>query len=355
MNEEKQKKFKATNKLWFYLGGLAGLLAFIGISAWWDLTFGAFDVKDFVADTLILTAICLATMVLSDLLSQEANMNKILGVYNIACNEYNDAMVLVEPIKVYFAQWYFWFLNQETKRKRENYLVLHGIEGTDAQKIVRFATLSDVARMAEAHKKYIKELEDGRKVVLPKLEGQEQIDAVTSVLKGEQDVKNTNYSIYLFTENINESNMSTLERQAYLDKRRKQSRRKAYIMRIVLLILTSLLMAALAPTSEEEANDKNKWWLFLKRLGVFVTSFISGWLAGATDVTARASQIKDKKDKLTIFHDCYEKGLWKPKSEEELDKEFIEEYIKEQKEAAASVVDLEAVDQVPLLEGGNNE
>lgn len=350
MNEEKQKKFKATTKLWFYLGGLAGLLVFIGISAWWDLTFGTFDLKDFIADSLILTAICLATMVLSDLLSQETNMNKIVGLYNIACVDYNEVMASIAAIKVYFSQWYFWHLTNETRGKRENYLVLHGIEGTDAQKIVRYASLSDVEEMRRAKDKYYKEFPDGSTVVLPHLGEQSQIDAVISVLKGEQDVKNTNYSIYLFSDNIGEANMSDLERQAYLEKRRKQSRRKAYVMRIVLLILTSLLMAALAPADDAEGNDKNKWWLFLKRLGVFVTSFISGWLAGATDVTARASQIRDKTSILHEFKDCHDKGLWKPKSQEELDKELIERHKREQEEAKASVVVPEVID-TPLLGG----
>ena len=356
MNEEKQKKFRASTKLWFYLGGLAGLLAFIGISAWWDLTFGAFNLKDFIADTLILIAIAIATMVLSDLLSEETNMNRVYGVYNIARNEFEAILLSVEPIKVYFSQWYFWYLERETKRKREGYLMLHGIEGTDSKKIVKYATLSDVMGMKTSTKKYIKELNDGTKIVLPRLETEEQVQAVKSVLKGEQDVKNTNYSVYLFTDDISEANMSTLERQTYLERRRKQSKRKAYVMRIIMLVLTCFLMAALAPDGDEAANA-NKWWLFLKRLGVFVTSFISGWLAGSTDIVAKASQIKDKKDKLAIFKDCYDKQLWKPLTEEELDKKFIEEYEKEQEEARASVIDpvIELPEDGLLMLGGGNQ
>lgn len=329
MNEEKQQKFKPTTKLWFYLGGLAGLLAFIGISAWWDLTFGAFNVKDFIADTLILIAIALATMVLSDLLSEETNMNKILGVYNIAKNDYEVAHNKVAGILIYFSQWYFWYRSQETRRKREGYLTLHGFDGVSARKIVAYAELSDLELMRNCEKYYVKVLFDGKKVPFKKIETEEQAEAFLSVMKGEQDVKNVDYSVYLFTDDIQEANMSSLERQRYLKKRRAQSKRKAYIMRIIMIVFTSLLMAALAPADDEEGSGKNKWWIFFKRIGVFVTSFISGWLAGATDTVAKAAQIKDKTSILTSFGDCYDKKLWQPKTQEELDEEAIQEWERE--------------------------
>ena len=324
---EKKKTFKFTPKIGFYAGGLGGLLIFIVISAVWDLTFGRFDLQTFIAESLILTAIALASMLLCDLFSQEMNKNKLYGVYNIAVNNYMNAMKRLEPIRIYFSQWFFWFLVRETKNKREGYLMLHGIEGTDAKKIVRFAEMSDIQPMVEATKKYVKVLEDGTKIVLPKLETIEQQKAVESVLKGEQDIKDVNYSKYLFVDDVAEMNMSTLERQEHLAKRRSRAKKRAYIRRIFWLILTCLLMAALVPADEEEA--RNKMWLFAKRLGVFFTSCISGWLAGSTDVVAQASMINDKTDKLNTCCACYEQGEWAPKTEEEMDKEFIEEYEKQ--------------------------
>ena len=97
MNEDKPKKFRATTKLWFYLGGLAGLLAFIGISAWWDLTFGEFNLVDFIADTLILIAIALATMVLSDLLAEEGLDAGDLAV--AATGDYERNLVMAAYLK----------------------------------------------------------------------------------------------------------------------------------------------------------------------------------------------------------------------------------------------------------------
>lgn len=353
-NQEQNKKFRFTNKVWFYIGGLAGLLLFIGASAWWDLTFGSFDPKAFIADTLILVAISLAAMVLSDLFSQEVGMNKFGGVYNIAQNDYLYAFRSVESIKVYFSQWFFWFLDQETKRKREGHLMLHGIDGTDAKKIVRYATLGDIERMKNSPTRIVKELDNGSKVVLPNLDTEEKIKAVTDVLNGKLDVKTTNYSIYLFMDDVSEANMSTLERQEYLEVRRKKSKKRAYIMRITMLILTSALMAALIPDPDEAGSASKKWWAFMKRLGVFVTSFLSGWLAGTTDIVARAAQIRDKTDKLETFKDHFEKGLWKPIPEEELDKRFIEAYEKEQEEAKKAVIVPEPVN-TPLLENSSQE
>ena len=39
--------------------------------------------------------------------------------------------------------------------------------------------------------------------------------------------------------------------------------------------------------------------------------------------------INDKTDKLNTCCACYEQGEWAPKTEEEMDKEFIEEYEKQ--------------------------
>lgn len=334
MSEDERKteerKFKWSSKLTFYLGGLGGLLAFIAVSAVWDLTFGSFDVSSFVADTLILIAISLATMVLSDLLSEETNMSKVLGMYNIAQNGYDAAYNAVAGMMVYFSQWYFWYRDRETRRKREGYLMLHGFDGISARKIVAYAELSDLEPMRECQKYYVKTLLDGRKVPFKKIATDEQAEAFQSVLQGKQDVKCTDYASYLFTEDVSEANMSVLERQAYLERRRKQSKKKAYAMRIVMLVFTSLLMAALGPDEAEEGKQANKWWTFIKRLGVFVTSFISGWLAGSTDVKAKAAKIKDKTSILVSFKDCSDKGLWKPKTQEELDREAIEEWESEQ-------------------------
>lgn len=324
--KERQPRFKTSPKLYFYLGGLAGLLAFIGISAWWDLTFGAFDLKNFIADTLILIGIAIGTMFLTDLLSQEANMNKIMGVFNIARNDYGLVYQQVAGILIYFSQWYLWYLNKETKKKREGYLVLHGIDGISAKKIVAYAALSDVTEMLKCEKFYVKTLPNGKKIPFKKIETKEQEEAIYSVLKGEQDVKNTAYSNYLFTDDEAEINMSVLERQEYLERRRKQSKRKSYIMRICSVVLVALLMAALAPADDEEGGNKNRWWLLMKRLSVFITSFISGWLAGATDVTAKAAKVKDKTAILRSFLDCYDKKLWVPKTEEELDQEAVDEW-----------------------------
>ena len=321
------KKFRRTPKLYFYLGGLAGLLAFIAISAWWDLTFGEFVVKDFIADTLILTAIALATMVLTDLLSKEVNKNRVQGVHNRARNAYDAIHMEVEAILIYFSQWYFWYWEIENKHKREGYLVLSGFDGISARKIVAFAELSDIEPMKTVSG-YVKVLADGREIPMPKIETLEQEKAVESVLKGQQDVKTRDYVVYLYIDDISEANMSTLERQEYLERRRKQSKRKAYIMRIIMLVFTCLLMAALVPADDGEENAVKKWWQFIKRFGVFVTSFISGWLAGSTDVAAEAAKINDKASKLRTFKAHYDSHEWKPKTQEELDQEAIAEWHK---------------------------
>lgn len=355
MNEDKkkEKKYRFTTKTWFYLGGLGALLGFIVLSAVWDLTFGYFDVVNFVADTLILTAISIGSLVLSEKFSEESNMNKLVGVYNLSVNEYMAIIATVDGIRVYFSQWYYWFLARETKAKREGYLMLHGIDGTTAKKIVRYATLTDIEPMANATKHYIKVLEDGRKIVFDKLETNEQREAVKEVLSGMHDIKDTNYSNYLFIDDIKEANMSMLERQNYLEKRRAEMRKRAMVFAILRLVTTSLLMAALVPAAPEE-QTANKWWTFCKRIGVFFTSLLIGWKAGSNDVIARAAIVKDKANIIRQFKDCNEKGLWRPKTEEEMDAEIIAQWEKEQEEAKQAVIDPIIVPSNTLMIGGGD-
>lgn len=339
-NEGKKKtpKYRFTTKTFLYLGGLGGLLGFIVLSAVWDLTFGQFDVVNFVADTLILTAICIFTLVLMELFSEESNKNKTLGVYNLACNEYIKAMASIEGIRIYFSQWYYWFMERETKKKRETYLSLCGIKGTDAKKIVKYATLDDIPRMEECRKCFVKELDDGKKVVLPKLETKEQSKMVEEVLTGKHDIVDGGYAEYLFLDDIGEATMSIIERKDYLKKRREQSKKRANILAVIRLVATSLLLAVLVPANPEESTA-NKWWIFAKRIGVFGTSLITGWFAGSNDVVASAALVTDKTNMINEFKKYSDSGEWKPKTEEELDAEIIAEYEKEQEEARASVID----------------
>ena len=355
MDEKKTPKYRFTTKTLLYLGGLGGLLGFIVLSAVWDLTFGQFDVVNFVADTLILTAICVFTLVLMELFSEESNKNKTYGVYNLACNDYIKAMASIEGIRIYFSQWYYWFMEQETKKKRETYLSLCGIKGTDARKIVKYATLEDIPRMEECRKAYVKELDDGKKVVLPKLETEEQSRMVKEVLTGKHDIIDGGYAEYLFLDDVGEATMSIIERREYLKDRRAQSKKRANILAVIRLIATSLLFAALVPADPEEATA-NKWWVFAKRIGVFFTSLITGWFAGSNDVVASAALVRDKTNMLNEFKKYSDSGEWKPKTEEELDAEIIAQYEKEQEEARASVVDpvVEVPSNMPIMIGGDS-
>ena len=325
---QKKQYFKNSPKFTLYLFGLGGLLAFITISAWWDLTFSEFNVKDYIANTLILIAISLATMVLTDMLSAETNKNKIVGVYNIASNDYENIRNQIAGIRVYFSQWYFWYLDIETKKKREGHLLLHGFDGIAARKIVSYAEIIDIDLM-KGNALTVKTLPNGKKVVLPRIETEEQETAVKEVLSGLHDVKKANPNEYLFVEDVAEVNMRDLERQDYLRHRKAQSKRRMYILRVIIVVLFSLLLVALMPAGEEGDNAR-KWWLYAQRIGAFVSSFISGWMVGSTDTNAESALIKDKASILAVFKDCYVKKLWQPKTQEELDEETIEEYEKQQ-------------------------
>lgn len=323
MNEAEQKTKVFSAKMAFYGVGLLAVFGFIIVSAWWDLTFGSFDAVAFVADTLILVAIAIGTMVLSSFSSQEYNLNKLNGLYNVSCNDYLLAYQAIEEIKIYFSQYFFWKMERENRENRENHLIVHGIEGINARKIVRYAELPDIAEMKKG-KPYVKTLEDGKKVVLPPLCTEEQVEAVEYALKGNVDVKDKNHSDYLFISDSSEVSTSMLDRKAFHERHRKAAMKRAYIMMIIRLVGTSLLFAALVPADEEEVSSKNKWWTFFKRIGVFFTSFISGWLAGSREVVGRAVAVKDKTAVLQEFHDHYAKGTWKPKTIEEIDQEIIE-------------------------------
>ena len=350
MNDRKQKQFFLSTKMWFYAIGLVFVLGFIVVSAVWDLTFGTFDPVTFVSDVLILVAIALMSMSLSDGMSQEVNMNKTLGVYNEAVDNYEKALKAVEPIKIYFSQWFLWFKERETKNKRLNWLTAHNIDGISAKKILKYATMNDLAGMYKDcdERGYKKTLPDGKIVRLPKLETEEAYQAAKSVLNGEHDVKAKNYSVYLYLESADELDMDTLSRQDYLKKRKEERRRRAYRRMLVRVIGLALLFAALVPADPEEATA-NKWWIFLKRIGTFCTTFISGWLVGSNEVVGKAALIKDKRDKIEIFKDCHDKGLWHYKTEDELDAEILAQWEKEDEEAKASVIEPEIVAEGQLL------
>lgn len=325
MNGEEQKKPKITSKSIFYIAGLVSIFAFIILSAWWDLVFGVFDVVAFVSEALILVAIGVGTMPISSLSSQEFNMNRMNGLFNVTLNEYQQARQSIEAIIIYFSQWHSWWIEEETFQKRQGFLMINGVDGQNAYKIARYARMEDYQRLCE-EKEFVKEIDNGKKIVLRKLETEEQRQAALYVLQGKADIKDNNYSDYLFNFSSSEANMRLPELKEFYRKRAEAAQKRAYIMNVIRIIGTSILFVALVPADEEEVASKNRWWSFVKRIGVFMTSFINGWLAGSSKVSSNATIIKQKVSVLETYKKHYDEKIWSPVSQEEMDARLISEY-----------------------------
>lgn len=337
--------FKFSPKFGFTLGGVGMVFIFIFVSFLWDLNFGKFDLGSWLADSLILMAIMISMMVLVDLLAQEYGMERYDGLYQQNLSKFNKSLSEISDIRIYYGQYFIWFLQKETRNKRIEILMQNSIDPREAEKIVDYATLDMLDTLVRRTVKVVSK--NNKEVVIRKITD-EQREIVYEVLHGEWDIKRGSYSQYLFADTEGEAVMSILERNDYLEERRKESKKWSYIIKIGIFLIFTLIFAALIPDSEEGAGVASKLWVLFKRLSTAVGGFLSGWMSGTTDVKYKAKQLLTKAEVNECFKANFDKKNFVPKSEEELDRELYEEAEREEKEAAEAVITPETIKAIAM-------
>lgn len=296
--------------------------------------------------TLILVGILIPSIILGELMSADRQKENPDGLYQNALRRLKGNLESIKEIKIYFSQFFFWFKEKENIRLRRDFLMANEFDGLEATYIVRYVTKEDINDLLVRPIK--KTDENGKTIIIKKLT-QEKAEAVMAMLKGKLDIQERSYAYYLSSSDDEGTSKSMLQEGARISKQRSKGTMRDRLLKVSSFIIFSAIWAMVTVDSASDMGATQTWLNLASRLAAMVGGLTSGWLTSITATKLLARELDTKSEVLETFEKDYEKGIFKPKSYEELAKEEAEEYERKEKEALDSVI---IPENINLLEGG---
>ncbi len=342
---EKIKKinFKALIKGFTFVWGVALILfmtiASVGIDK-------KFEILVWLSSTLILSGIMIFGLFMGESLGKDGQENKVNGLYQRALKEYNDFRKAIQDIVIYFAQFLIWHKSGELVNKKIEYLVDCEMPVEKAENIVKYCVRDDYEKLLT--RPIVVKNDKGEDVIIRKLEEFEK-EPTKEVLEGRIKLDGYGSSYYLSALGRG-TTKSILEVGKQIDKEIRFNKIGNRIIKIVFSLIFSFGLAILTVNEFMNGSDPQAWMNLFSRFAALFTSLFSGWLSSVVDVKLRAEKIQNKLDVLRTFEKSIKLKTFVPKTETELGREELEEYIKREEQAKNEVVDTEPVLEIGYLE-----
>lgn len=285
--------------------------------------------------TLILVGILIPSIVLGELMSIDRQKENPDGLYQIALKRIHSDLDSIKEIKIYFSQFFFWFKERENIRVRRDYLMSNEFDGLEATYIVRYVRKEDLMELTQHP--ITKTASDGREIVIKTL-SEEKAQVVSEMLKGKLDIQERSYAYYLTSSDDEETSRSILQEGHRISRQRGKSVMRSRIFKILSFVIFSAIWAMIVPDSSSDIGSVQTWMNLTSRLAAMIGGLTSGWLTSITSAKMMASEMDKKSEVLETFKLDYEKGIFVPKSYEELAAEEESEYKKKLEEAKLSVI-----------------
>ncbi len=300
--------------------------------------------------TLILIGIMIPSTILGELMSSDRQKENPDGLYQQSLKRIKSDLESIKGTKVYFSQFFFWFKQRENERVRRDFLMSNEFDGLEAEYIVRYVRKEDIPALKEHP--ITKVGKDGKAVIIKSL-SEEKAEVVLEMLKGKLDVKEESYAYYLSSSDEEGASMSILQEGARISKQRNRGIRRNRVLKIASFVMFSAIWAMITVDSASDMAATQTWLNLVSRLSAMAGGLTSGWLTSITSVKLLAKEIDKKCEVLETFRIDLEKGIFVPKSYEELAKEEEERYERAKNDAIKAVV-VESDRSSILLGGGAN-
>lgn len=285
--------------------------------------------------TLILVGILIPSIVLGELMSIDRQKENPDGLYQIALKRIHSDLDSIKEIKIYFSQFFFWFKEKENIRVRRDYLMSNEFDGLEATYIVRYVRKEDLSELTQHP--ITKIASDGREIVIKTL-SEEKAQVVSEMLKGKLDIQEKSYAYYLTSSDDEETSRSILQEGHRISRQRGKSVMRSRIFKILSFVIFSAIWAMIVPDSSSDMGSVQTWMNLTSRLAAMIGGLTSGWLTSITSSKMMASEMDKKSEVLETFKLDYEKGIFVPKSYEELAAEEESEYKRKLEEARLNVI-----------------
>ena len=296
-----------------------------------------FDFFSWLSSTLILVGIMIYGLIMGESIGGDRQRENPNGLYQKNLSMYNALNKELEPIKNYFAQFYFIIVKRQIRAKKIDYLKSHGVDYEWCEIIVDKLALKDIWELKKEEGLLLKV--DDEEIVIP-YQTPEQIEAIEFVLSGKVIIKEPKPTYYLNAfDTINAT--YELEEPKHLDSEIKINKTLNRTFKILLSILISVFWAMLTVKDFMGGDDPiaraTAWNNLVSRIMALFTSFASGWSSSVIDTKLRARKLKGKYDMLNRYKYAYESKEFVPMSKKELAKKTYNEV--KQKQAEVEVVD----------------
>lgn len=285
--------------------------------------------------TLILVGILIPSIVLGELMSIDRQKENPDGLYQIALKRIHSDLDSIKEIKIYFSQFFFWFKERENIRVRRDYLMSNEFDGLEATYIVRYVRKEDLKELTQHP--ITKTASDGKEIVIKTL-SEEKAQVVSEMLKGKLDIQEKSYAYYLTSSDDEETSRSILQEGHRISRQRGKSVMRSRIFKILSFVIFSAIWAMIVPDSSSDMGSVQTWMNLTSRLAAMIGGLTSGWLTSITSSKMMASEMDKKSEVLETFKLDYEKGIFVPKSYEELAAEEESEYKRKLEEARLNVI-----------------
>ena len=342
-------------KMGFVFLGIIVVIAVIFGSWLWNLIFDPanFNVTKWGNAAIFGGSLSLIMMVLGfiavneHLKSKPAEKN---GKFQKRLLYFNDMVIALHKTGrlIFFDQFISWYVVKQVKEKKITYLTKHGMPYMDAEIIVEYATAKDIEKISGLKKgetpvgssgeDVVKTLKDGTEILIPAIKDT-MAAYVEEVLTGVITVEPETASYYTSADKNKKGNLTSLERAQQTEKERVKSMIISFVMKTAIGLVYTTLLALLTVDLSKGAGTAEAIWNLVYRIVASTIGFITGGIAGSTNVKFLYKWIGEKMRVIDEYNEYLDLGEFVPKTYSETAAERIKAVHQKEEEAKQNVID----------------
>lgn len=327
---------------------LVGLILVVFIS-FFNATFdfAQFNWGEWLANSSVLVGIMIFGILMGNSTGTDIQQEKVGGLYQNNCANYNEILLSIEPIKIYFSQFWLWYKERKLIEKKIEYLVDNQFDMRVAKAIVTNIEKEDLdsGKLLYNNADPLEKIYIKNNVKLKKLSN-EQIEIVRKTFEFTLDTYGDSYYLSLLDEG--ESKVNEAEKGKKINEKIARDKRRAFGLKITSSLIISIVWGALTIYDLMGSGDdavKKAWMNLLSRVSALVTSYLSGFSTSVVNVRDKARAIENKTDILKYFKQSYDKKEFVPETYEQM----IEREFQEQEQQKQEIIEQETLETTQQL------
>ena len=319
---------------------LVGLILVVFIS-FFNATFdfSNFNWYEWLANSSILVGIMIFGILMGNSTGTDIQQEKVGGLYQNNCIQYNEILVQIEIIKIYFSQFWLWYKEQKLIEKKVDFLIDNQFDIRVAKVIIKNIEKEDCVvdklgyNLANPNEKIY--VQNGVKI--KKLDN-EKLEIVKKTFSFVLDTYGDSYYLSLYDDG--DSKVNEAEKGKKIAEKIARDKRRSFGLKISSSLIISIVWGALTIYDLMGGGDdaiKKAWLNLISRVSALITSYLSGFSTSVVNVRDKARAIENKTNILKYFKSSYDNKSFVPETYEQM----IEREYKEQLE---SVVETNKID-----------